>query len=223
MAGQRAEGERALAALVAGPSCCCVLLGSRPWERLARYRVLRRRARSLPQGASASLCANWEVHRGINIVEGRVNPSCNLMGTQPPCGAGSSYPDPSYTDYLWLGEVDSLGECQFEALKQVDDECAEAAHLRCPCLPPHHAPTLASAPGLIDALALSLLVRSEHEYQPCVSVAYYTATSTEESFRKQCYCGTTKDWSAQVAPAVISARFDGATECWCAPTLEHKP
>ena len=88
--------------------------------------ALSRRARSLPQGAFASLCANWEVHRGINIVEGRVNPSCNLMGTQPPCGAGSSYPYPSYTDYLWLGEVESLGECQHEALKQVDDECAGA-------------------------------------------------------------------------------------------------
>ncbi len=62
--------------------------------------------------------------------------------------------------------------------------------------------------------SLFLFVRSEHEYQPCVSVAYYTPTSTDANFRKQCYCATTKDWSAQVAPAVISARFDGARECW---------
>ena len=61
------------------------------------------------------------------------------------------------------------------------------------------------------------VVHSDQEYQPCVSVAYYTAASTEENFRLQCYCGTTAQWSANLSPAVISARFDGAKECWCAP------
>ena len=52
-----------------------------------------------------------------------------------------------------------------------------------------------------------------------MSVAYYTPASTDENFRLQCYCGTTAEWSANLSPAVISARFDGAKECWCAPVL----
>lgn len=75
------------------------------------------------------------------------------MGQQPPCGAGSSYPDPSYLEYLWLGDMDSLGECQAAALEQA--------------------------------------ANPEPETGACVSVAYYTGTSTEQNFRRQCYCGTT--------------------------------
>ena len=140
--------------------------------------------------AAGSLCANWEIHRGVNIVAGKVKASCNLMGSIPPCGAGLTYPDPSYMDYLWLGEVDSLGECQHEALKQQADPAEGTGK--------------------------------------CVSVAYYTSSSKDEMFRKQCYCGTTKDWHAGPDTDVISARFDTAEDCWCAscraqPDLPQPP
>ena len=94
----------------------------------------------------------------------------------------------------------------------------------------------------------------EEDTEACVSVAYYTSTSSELNFRKQCYCGTTKDWVADASPvrvcslfdscvarlllavcsrvasfsltscsllaqAVISARFDGAVECWGWPLV----
>ena len=167
--------------------------------------------------AAASLCANWEIHRGINIVEGRVNAMCNLMGTQPPCGAGSSYPDPSYVDYLWLGDVDSLGECQNEALKQAADPCVSRIPSRRPSR------SLGRGPFSEFDSARLLVERSQEGYEPCVSVAYYTATSSEEDFKRQCYCGTTKDWVAQASPSVISARFDGATECWCARLQSRRP
>ena len=138
---QRARGASAIWLLSFQVRCLFVAPQPRALLRVTESALL--------QTAGASLCANWEVHRGINIVEGRVNPSCNLVGTQAPCGAGSSYPDPSYTDYLWLGQVDSLGECQHEALKQADDPCAEAPALHCACLPHFALPSHTVARGTL--------------------------------------------------------------------------
>ena len=127
----------------------------------------------------AALCADWEVHKGINILPSGLmerSPGCRLMGADAPCEASG----PGLGDYLWLGQVDSVGECQWDALKQV------------------------AAP--------------KEGQEPCISVTFFTAQETSD-FQGMCYCGTTKDWKATPSVSVISARFDGAQECWGWPIV----
>jgi len=162
-------------------------------------------------------------------------------------------------EYLWLGEVDSLGECQNAALEQAADPCVSTTPAGQPASQPAAAAELSVKLMMSRRRAVCLTPRvhsscREEDTEACVSVAYYTSTSSELNFRKQCYCGTTKDWVADASPvrvcslfdscvarlllavcsrvasfsltscsllaqAVISARFDGAVECWGWPLV----